>query len=108
MTQTTVGRMHNAIGSHTRAEAARPNRQPLPFHPRAIFYVALSSINFEPAARVAFVLIFLTRLLTRPEIYHNTLDLNQKLRVFSLLQRGAFVCVLIKQTLCVSNPELPF
>ncbi len=44
----------------------------------------------------------------RSLIYHNTLDLNHKLCVFSLFQLGAFVCVLIKQTLCVSNPELPF
>lgn len=58
MTQRTVGRMHKAIGSHTRADTARPNRQPLPFHPHAIFYGVLSSINFEPAARVAFALIF--------------------------------------------------
>lgn len=60
MAQRTVGRMHNAIGSNMRAKTARPNRQQLPFHPRAIFYPVLSSINFEPEERVAFVLIFLT------------------------------------------------
>lgn len=58
MVQRTVGRMHNAIGSNMRAKTARPNRQQLPFHPHAIFYPALSSINFEPEERVAFVLIF--------------------------------------------------